>query len=139
MRTRGKLFVISAPSGCGKTTLVRRLIDDKPDLVRSVSVTTRLPRPGEKDGVDYHFTSKKKFLALAKKGAFLESEENFGHLYGTPRRFIEANLENGSNVVLNIDVKGAIKVRRAYPGDSVLIFVLPPSMAALKRRLKSRK
>lgn len=136
--TRGKLFIVSAPSGCGKTTLCNKLLAGGMRLVRSISVTTRPPRPGEKDGVDYRFVSPRRFAAMAGRGAFLEHEENFGNLYGTPRRPIEAALAKGRSVLLSIDVKGAMKVRRHYPKESVLIFIMPPSIAALKKRLRGR-
>ena len=136
---KAKVFVVSAPSGCGKTTLCNKLLRDALGLVDSVSMTTRRPRPGEKRGADYRFISKKRFLCLIKKKAFLEYEENFGNLYGTPKRFVEVNLAKGRSVLLSIDVKGAAKIRRSYPGRSVLIFILPPSIEALKRRLHMRK
>jgi len=136
---RGKLFIISAPSGSGKTTLCKKLLADNMGLVHSVSATTRAPRPGEKDGVDYHFISRKIFETMAERGEFLEYEDNFGELYGTPRRLIKDSLKADKPVLLSIDVKGAMKVRREYPEDSVLIFILPPSIAALEKRLKSRE
>lgn len=136
---KGKLFVVSAPSGSGKTTLCNRLLNDRLDVVRSISATTRPPRPGEKDGVDYHFVSERRFANMVRRRAFLEYEENFGYFYGTPRKPVDRLLERGKNVLLNIDVKGAMKVRRAYPRASVLIFILPPSMGALKKRLHLRK
>jgi guanylate kinase len=135
---RAKLFIVSAPSGCGKTTLCNRLLDEMPLLENSVSMTTRPPRPGEKKGADYHFVSDKFFRLMAKKGGFLEYEENFGHLYGTPRKFVEDNLKKGRHVLLSIDVKGAMKVERAFPRESVLVFILPPSISALKKRLRLR-
>jgi guanylate kinase len=134
-----KLFVISAPSGSGKTTLCNKLLKDDLGLERSVSMTTREPRPGEKDGRDYHFVSKRYFRSAIKKNGFLEYEENFGHLYGTPKKFIEERLKKGASVLLSIDVKGAMKVQRQYPGNNVLIFILPPSLSALKKRLKLRR
>jgi len=137
--SNGKVFVVSAPSGCGKTTLCDKLLRAGFALANSISMTTRSPRPGEKRGVDYHFVSREHFLELVKKGAFLEYEENFGNLYGTPTEFIEANLAKGASVLLNVDVKGAMKVLRAYPDRSVLIFVLPPSIKVLKERLHQRK
>lgn len=133
-----RLFVISAPSGCGKTTLCNKLLREKIGLANSVSMTTRQRRPGEKKGIDYRFVSKKRFLEMIKKKEFLEYEDNFGELYGTPKKFIEDNLKKGKSVLLSIDVKGAMKVRKAYPKKSVLIFVLPPSINALKARLRSR-
>jgi len=136
---KAKLFVVSAPSGCGKTTLCNKLLDDGLGLANSVSMTTRKPRPGEKKGIDYIFVSRRRFLNMIKRNAFLEHEENFGNLYGTPKRFVEDNLSKGINVLLNIDVKGAEKVKRSYKADSVLIFILPPSIRALKTRLHLRK
>ncbi len=134
-----KLFVVSAPSGCGKTTLCNRLLKDGLDLAGSVSMTTRAPRPGEKNGVDYLFVTGKKFRSMIQNGGFLEYEENFGNLYGTPKKFIEDNFKKGKSVLLSIDVKGAMKVRRAFPAQSVLIFLIPPSITALKKRLQSRR
>lgn len=137
-RLAGKLFVISAPSGCGKTTLCKRLLRDGMGLIDSVSVTTRPPRRGEKDGVDYHFVSKRHFQRMIERGALLEYEDNFGHLYGTPKRFIDKALKNGQSILLSIDVKGAMKVKKIYSHNSVLVFVLPPSLGELKKRLKYR-
>jgi len=134
-----KLFVISAPSGSGKTTLCNKLLQSDLGLERSVSMTTRRPRAGEKNGIDYRFVPEGYFRRAIKSGGFLEYEENFGHLYGTPRKFIEDNLKKGKSVLLSIDVKGAMKVRRAYPRGSVLIFILPPSITALKKRLAARR
>ena len=136
---KAKLFVVSAPSGCGKTTLCNKLLDDGLGLANSISMTTRKPRPGEKKGIDYIFVSRRRFLDMIKRNAFLEHEENFGNLYGTPKRFVEDNLSKGINVLLNIDVKGAMKVKRSYRADSVLIFILPPSIRTLKTRLHLRK
>ena len=134
-----KIFVISAPSGCGKTTLSKRLLTDKSlGLKNSISVTTRCPREGEKDGRDYIFVSRRKFRAMEKKREFLEREENFGNLYGTPKKYVEGIIDNGASALLSIDVKGAMNVRKAYPDKSVLIFVLPPSRKALEERLKKR-
>lgn len=135
---KGKIFVISAPSGCGKTTLCKKLFEDKLNLLHSVSVTTRLPRKGEKDKRDYFFVSKKEFGRMIDRGEFLEHEENFGNFYGTPKKFVERLLKKGRHILLSIDVKGAMNVRRLYPYESVLIFILPPSFEALKRRLESR-
>ena len=102
-------------------------------------MTTRPPRPGEKDGADYRFVSERYFRGTIKKNGFLEYEENFGYLYGTPKKFIEDRLKKGGSVLLSIDVKGAMKVRRHYPEESVMIFILPPSVVALKKRLKARR
>ena len=135
----GKIFVVSAPSGCGKTTLCNRLLSDGLGLANSVSMTTRPPRPGEKNGIDYRFVSGNHFSQIIRKKGFLEYEENFGYFYGTPRAFVENHLNKGKSVLLSIDVKGAMKIHKAYPSESVLIFLLPPSMAALRKRLRSRK
>jgi guanylate kinase len=136
---RGRIFVVSAPSGCGKTTLCRRLLADGLDLADSVSMTTRPPRPGEKEGADYLFVTERRFRRMISEGGFLEHEKNFGNYYGTPRAFVEKNLGRGRPVLLSIDVKGAMKVRRAFPAESVLIFLVPPSIRALKERLVSRR
>ncbi|MDD5423527.1 MAG: guanylate kinase [Candidatus Omnitrophica bacterium] len=137
-KTAAKLFVISAPSGSGKTTLCNKLLGEKKGLERSISTTTRKPRPGEKDGVDYFFVSDKRFKRMVDSGDFLEHEENFGNFYGTPKNAIKENLKRGRSVVLSIDVKGAMKVRKEFPKKSVLIFILPPSMKVLSKRLRSR-
>ncbi|MBN1525966.1 MAG: guanylate kinase [Candidatus Omnitrophica bacterium] len=134
-----KLFVVSAPSGCGKTTLCNKLLGDGLGLANSISITTRKPRPFENSNSDYRFVTRGRFLGMAKRGEFLEYEENFGNLYGTPKKFVEKNLAGRVPVLLSIDVKGAMKVRRAYPKDSVLIFILPPSIRTLKTRLHLRK
>jgi len=138
-KTGPKIFIVSAPSGGGKTTLCRKLLASDPALADSISMTTRPPRPGEENGVDYIFTGDRHFRREISRGGFLEYEENFGYLYGTPKDFVEKNLNKGRSVLLNIDVKGAMKVRRAYPDRSVLIFILPPSLAELKRRLSLRR
>jgi guanylate kinase len=137
-KSKAKLFVISAPSGCGKTTLCKKLLEDDLGLVGSVSMTTRRARRGERDRADYRFVSLKTFQNAVKNNGFLEYEENFGHLYGTPRRPVGENLKKGRAVLLSIDVKGAMKVRRAYPESSVLVFIMPPSLGALKKRLEAR-
>ena len=134
-----KLFVVSAPSGSGKTTLCNKLLKDGLSLRRSISMTTRPPRPGEKNGSDYHFVTEKYFRETIRSKGFLEYEENFGYFYGTPKKFIESNLKKGKNVLLSIDVKGAMKIRRQYPKKSILIFILPPSLSTLKERLRFRR
>jgi len=138
-KNSAKIFIVSAPSGGGKTTLCRKLLASDPALVDSISMTTRPPRPGEENGVDYIFTGDKYFRREIEKGGFLEYEENFGYLYGTPKDFVEKNLRKGRSVLLSIDVKGAMKVRRSYPDRSVLIFILPPSITELKKRLSLRR
>lgn len=136
-----RVFVVSAPSGAGKTTLCQRLLREfgpRGGLADSVSMTTRAPRPGEKRGVDYRFVSRRQFEAVIRRRGFLEYEENFGNFYGTPRRFVDDSLARGVSVLLSIDVKGAMKVRRAYRKRAVLIFIMPPSVRALKERLTGR-
>lgn len=134
-----KLFIISAPSGCGKTTLCNKLLEDGLGLANSVSMTTRKPRRGEERGVDYRFVSESVFKKTAKEKGFLEYEENFGSWYGTPRRFVEENIKKGRPVLLSIDVKGAMKVKKVYRNRNVLIFLIPPSIGELKKRLQSRR
>lgn len=129
--------MVSAPSGCGKTTICKRLTSIFPRLINSISVTTRPPRKNEIDGKDYYFISKDDFSRMRRKGRLLEWASNFGFFYGTPRRFVEGMLNQGRDVLLTIDVKGARKVKKRMPG-SVHIFVAPPSLSDLKRRLKKR-
>ena len=133
----GNLFIISAPSGAGKTSLVTALLNINPQIDLSVSYTTREPRAGEHDGRDYHFVSREVFLAMAARGEFLESAEVYGNLYGTSQTWI--NLENakGRDVLLEIDWQGAAQVRRLFL-DSISIFILPPSLEILAQRLTSR-
>lgn len=137
-KRKAKLFIISAPSGCGKTTLCKRLLQDSLRLSHSISATTRPPRKGEVQGKDYFFVSPEEFHAMIKRKEFLEYEENFGFLYGTPKKFVEGLLEKGRSVILSIDVKGAMKVARIYPGKSILIFIMPPTLGVLKKRLEDR-
>jgi guanylate kinase len=134
----GKLFVLAGPSGVGKGTIVRELVSRDPEgLSLSVSVTTRAPRPGEVDGVDYFFVDDDAFDRMIRAGELLEWAEIVGHRSGTPRGFVEDRLAAGRDVVLEIDVVGASQVRERVPG-SVLIFVDPPSMEELERRLRGR-
>lgn len=134
---RGSLIVLSAPSGTGKSSLVRRLVDDVPGLVFSVSATTRKPRRGEKDGVDYHFLDRQEFLELVERGDLLEHAEVHGELYGTLREATERELEAGRDVLLEIDVQGAAQVRAAT-AEAHLVFILPPSRDELEGRLRRR-
>lgn len=133
----GTLYVVAAPSGTGKTTLVRALIQETPGVVASVSCTTRQPRASERDGVDYQFVDASTFEAMVAGGELLEHAEVFGHRYGTPRGPVEAQLAQGLDVVLVIDWQGFRQVREALPG-TVGVFVLPPSRATLERRLRGR-
>ena len=137
MSNRGLLFIVSAPSGAGKTTLVERLVEQLPRLRMSRSYTSRTARQGETDGVDYNFVSRERFEAMAAAGEFLEWADVFGNLYGTRAADTDAMLTAGDDVVLVIDVQGARKVRaRGLPTRAV--FVMPPSFAALEQRLRGR-
>ena len=133
----GRLFVITGPSGVGKGTLIRRLRERMPGLELSVSATTRPPRPGEVNGVDYHFTSDEEFDRLAREGRLLEHATYSGHRYGTPRSEVEPRLTEGRSVVLEIEVQGARQVRQAMP-EAIQVFIAPPSPEALRERLQGR-
>jgi len=134
----GKLFVISAPSGAGKTSLVKRLLELRPNLVVSVSHTTRKPRPHEVEGRDYHFVTAAQFQELAQQNAFLEHARVFDNFYATGANQVENKLSTGHDVLLEIDWQGARQVRRAMPA-SISIFILPPSRLALEQRLRERR
>ncbi len=137
MRKQGLLFILSAPSGSGKTTLMERLLRRDRRLVRSVSMTTRGPRHGERHGREYWFVTPAQFAAERAHGALLEYAQVLNHWYGTPRRFIEAARRRGRDVLLGIDVQGARQIKRSgYP--AVTIFIQPPGMAALRQRLRRR-
>ncbi len=133
----GTLFIIAAASGTGKTSLVRELVASDAQLGVSISHTTRPARPGEENGVNYHFTAKEDFLRLIGEGAFLEHAEVFGNYYGTSRFWVEEQLQVDRDVILEIDWQGAEQVRRLMP-EAVSIFILPPSLRALASRLNSR-
>ncbi len=135
---RGFLLVLSSPSGAGKTTISRRLIERDPSLSLSVSVTTRPPRPGERDGTDYRFIDQARFDAMVAQGELLEHAKVFDHCYGTPRQPIEAALAAGRDIVTDIDWQGTQQLTESFRHDLVTVFVLPPSMAALEARLKMR-
>jgi guanylate kinase len=133
----GKLFIIAAASGTGKTTLVQSLCESLPDLRFSISCTTRPMRPGERNGVNYYFTDDATFDGMIARGEFLEYEEVFDYRYGTPRAWVDEQLRAGMDIILEIDWKGASNIRAKKP-DSIGIFILPPSFAALEQRLRSR-
>ena len=137
MSNRGKLFVISASSGTGKTTLARELLKKDRKLVQSISYTTRSPRHNERQGKDYFFVTKKEFKAIRKKNGFLEWANVFGRFYGTPKKEVEMHIKRKRDVLLLIDVQGAKKVKETKP-DAVFIFLAPPSKEELKRRLIRR-
>ena len=135
---RGLLLVISSPSGAGKTSLSRRLIAENPALALSVSCTTRAPRPGEQDGREYHFVTPPRFAEMVHGQAFLEYADVHEHRYGTPRGPVEQLLQDGQDVLFDIDWQGAMQIAASMRADVVRVFILPPSMAELSRRLHAR-
>ena len=134
---RGKTFIISGPSGVGKSTVLNALLKEYPDLYFSVSATTREPREGELDGIHYHFIEPENFHKMIEEDAFLEYAEYVGNFYGTPKRFVDEAMEQGKDVILDIEVQGALQVVHKRP-DVVRIFIAPPSWQALEERLTSR-
>ncbi|HVW75925.1 MAG TPA: guanylate kinase [Rhizomicrobium sp.] len=138
IQRRGLMLVLSSPSGAGKTTLSRRLLQTDPDIVMSVSATTRAPRPNEVDGQDYFFVSMEKFDAMVKAGEFLEHATVFGNKYGTPRAPVMAALEQGKDVLFDIDWQGTQQLKMQAREDLASVFVVPPSKAELERRLRIR-
>ena len=135
--SKGTLYIISAPSGAGKTSLLKALIADRDDIVVSVSHTTRAIRAGEKNTIDYHFVDKDSFLSMVESSAFLEHAKVFDNYYGTSQQHVEQQLLQGLDVILEIDWQGARQIRKLFP-DSQSIFILPPSLEALKERLEGR-
>lgn len=135
--SRGRLFIVAAPSGAGKSSLVNALLAREPGISLSISHTTRAPRPGDEDGVQYHFVDRATFEAMVARGDFIEHADVFGNYYGTSRGAVEPALAAGRDVLLEIDWQGAAQVRRAMP-ECVSIFILPPSRAELERRLRAR-
>jgi guanylate kinase len=133
----GNLYIVSAPSGAGKSSLVKALLGQDPQIHLSISSTTRAPRPGEVDGVDYHFLGRETFLERLEAGEFLESAEVYGNYYGTAQNSVESSLRAGQDILLEIDWQGAGQVRRLIP-EAVGIFILPPSLDALRQRLTGR-
>src|SRR4051812_15047786 len=133
----GLLFVITAPSGAGKSSLINALLREDPSLRLSISYTTRAPRPGEQDGREYHFVDDAGFLAMRERGEFLESAEVHGYRYGTSKEVIGQALERGEDLILEIDWQGARQVRSLYP-QCIGIFILPPSVEELERRMRAR-
>jgi len=134
---KGRLFVITAPSGAGKSSLIQAILKEDPSLRLSISYTTRAPRPGEQNGREYHFVDEREFLAMRGRGEFLESAEVHGYRYGTAKRAIDEALSRGHDLLLEIDWQGARQVRELHP-DCVGIFILPPSVEELERRLRAR-
>lgn len=139
VKRRGLLFILSSPSGAGKTTITRALLDRDPQLTISVSVTTREPRPGEVDGRDYHFVSKEKFDAMVDGNELLEYAKVFGNYYGTPLGPVEEALANSQDIIFDIDWQGTQQLKQKLVNDLVTVFILPPSKEELERRLRSRQ
>ncbi len=137
MNSKGKLLVISGPSGAGKSTVVAKAIEGRTDICFSTSVTTRDPRPGEVDGREYFFVSFERFREMVENDELLEHAEYVANRYGTPRSYVNQRLEEGLNVLLDIEVQGARQVRKKMP-EAVLIFIAPPSLEELERRLRGR-
>ncbi|GHU12273.1 guanylate kinase [Betaproteobacteria bacterium] len=137
MTNPGTLFIVTAPSGAGKTTLVKDLLERDPQVQLSVSYTTRAPRAGEQDGREYHFVSIDAFVELRNQGEFLEWAEVHGNYYGTSKNWLKAQLAAGNDTLVEIDWQGAQQVRRVFP-DAVGVFILPPSLEVLERRLRGR-
>lgn len=135
---RGIIYILSAPSGAGKTTISRAALGKISDLVPSVSITTRQPREGEVEGVDYHFVTKEEFQRRIERGEFAEFARVFDSDYGTPRAPLDNAIHTGRDILLDIDVQGARQIRAAYTDDAATIFVLPPSFAELQARLRRR-
>ena len=135
--TKGRLYTVSAPSGAGKTSLVTALIKATPNVRVSVSHTTRSMRPGEENGVDYHFIEPRTFQSMLAEQAFLESAQVFGNYYGTSKHWVEQTLSDGDDVILEIDWQGAEQIKQLLP-DTIAIFILPPSRATLEQRLTNR-
>lgn len=138
MTRRGLLLILSSPSGAGKSTLSRMLMDWDRDMRFSISATTRKPRPGEEDGREYYFRTREEFESMVKSGEMLEHAEVFGNLYGSPRGPVLAAMEAGTDTVFDIDWQGGQQIKQAMRDDVVSIFILPPSIAELDRRLRSR-
>lgn len=134
---KGNLFVISGPSGTGKGTVVKKLVSNEESVCLSVSATTRAPREGERDGVEYHFISKEKFEEMISSNDVIEYTTYCGNYYGTPKKFTEQKLKENKNVILEIEVDGGSQIRSLYEG-AVSIFVVPPSMQELEKRLRGR-
>jgi len=137
MTEKGVLIIVSAPSGCGKSTIMHRLMELRKNLCFSVSATTRAPRTGEVDGVDYFFIDRPKFDEMVAQGEFLEHAEYVGNCYGTPKAAVDAKLNEGYDVYLDIEVQGAMQIKAQRP-ETLMIFVMPPSLEELERRLVTR-
>lgn len=138
MGRQGSPIIVSGPSGVGKGTVIQRVLENRDDVVSSISMTTRLPRPGEIDGVNYFFVSQEQFKEKIRKSELLEWAKVYENYYGTPKPFLEAQFTEGLDVIIEIDVQGAASARMHYP-DGIFIYILPPSLDVLKERLFSRE
>ena len=137
-KKQGLLIVLSGPSGCGKNSVIKQLLTIRPNCWISISCTSRQPRPGEENGKDYYFLSKEEFEKDITKEQFLEYAEYAGNYYGTPKKYIQQHLDQGEDVILEIEIQGALKIKEQLP-ETIFIFIMPPSMQELKRRLQNRK
>lgn len=137
VKDKGRLFVVSGPSGAGKGTICQALLQEKSDIELSISMTTRKPRSTEVEGVNYYFVDVEKFVDEINKGGLLEYAKVYGNYYGTPKQKVLDKLEEGRDVILEIDIQGAMQVREAYP-EAIYIFILPPSMSELRKRITGR-
>lgn len=137
MNNKGMLIVLSGPSGAGKGTVCSKLLEKNTNIALSISYTTRSPRPGEKNGVNYFFTDKENFERMIKEGCFLEWANVYNNYYGTPKKFVEEKINNGQDVILEIDIQGAKQIKQNWK-DAVFIFILPPNLEELKRRIEKR-
>ncbi|RKD27841.1 guanylate kinase [Caminicella sporogenes DSM 14501] len=137
MKKKGNLFVICGPSGVGKGTVCKELLKRRPDIKLSISATTRKKRNGELEGVNYYFISKENFQDMINKDEFWEYAEVYGNLYGTPKKYVLEHINNGEDVLLEIDIQGALQIKEKYP-EGVFIFILPPSMKELRNRIVNR-
>jgi guanylate kinase len=137
-KEKGHIFVVSAPSGAGKTTIVKSILKDIPELAFSISATTRKKRDNETDGVDYHFLTEEDFLNKIEKNEFVEWEKFYDYYYGTGKGFIDENVKKGFSVLLEVDVNGALSIKAIYP-EAILVYIYPPSFEVLVERLKNRR
>lgn len=137
-KKQGLLIVLSGPSGCGKNSVIKQLLTIRPNCWISISCTSRQPRPSEENGKDYYFLSKEEFEKDITKEQFLEYAEYAGNYYGTPKKYIQQHLDQGEDVILEIEIQGALKIKEQLP-ETIFIFIMPPSMQELKRRLQNRK
>lgn len=137
MKKKGLLIVVSGPSGAGKGTICKEILSRREDILISTSATTRSPRKGEVEGVNYFFLIREKFESMIKNDEFIEYAEVYGNLYGTPKDYVIERLNNGDNILLEIDIQGALQVKKRYP-EGIFIFILPPSMQELKNRIIGR-